>query len=258
MSNKQVAILIDFENIGIDAMSFVVEQSSKHGRIIINRAYADWTTTRGIKEKLQELGIEPIHNFRATKTSKNAADIMLAVDAVDTVHRSPVDLFVIVSSDSDFIPLIRYLKALGKEIIGAGRKIIVPDSLVLACDDYIYLDDHSGPNAKPKSAPFLRTRSTEKKPSFLQAVKKVLPSVSHRLDKESHKWDHQIDQAWSRRAVTIGESIPGTWAASEAAKILAFPKLSASQYPTLQKLLESSTYLSSKWNRKNNRIEKTS
>ena len=55
MSNKQVAILIDFENIGIDAMSFVVEQSSKHGRIIINRAYADWTTTRGIKEILQEL-----------------------------------------------------------------------------------------------------------------------------------------------------------------------------------------------------------
>ena len=255
MSNKQVAILIDFENIGIDAMNFVVEQSSKHGRIIINRAYADWTTTRGIKEKLQELGIEPIHNFRATKTSKKAADI---IHAVDTVHRSPVDLFVIVSSDSDFIPLIRYLKALGKEIIGAGRKIIVPDSLVLACDDYIYLDEHSGPNAKLKSTPFSRARTPEKKPSFLQAVKKVLPSVSYRPDKESHKWDHQIDQAWRRRAATIGDSIPGTWAASEAAKILAFPKLSASQYPTLQKLLESSTYLSSKWNRKNNRIEKTS
>ena len=58
MNTKQVAILIDFENIGIDAMNFVVEQSSKHGRIIINRAYADWTTTRGVKEKLHQLGAQ--------------------------------------------------------------------------------------------------------------------------------------------------------------------------------------------------------
>ena len=141
-------------------------------------------------------------------------------------------------------------------IVGAGRKIIVPDSLVLACDDYIYLDEHSGAAAKAKIAILAKERAEDKKPSFLQAVKKVLPSVSHRLDKDSHKWDHQIDQAWSRRATSIGDSIPGTWAASEAAKVLAFPKLSSSQYPTLQKLLESSSYLSSKWNHKNNRIEK--
>ena len=258
MDTKQVAILIDFENVGIDAMNFVVQESSKHGRIIINRAYADWTATRGVKGKLHELGIEPIHNFRASKTSKNAADIMLAVDAVDTVHRSPVDLFVIVSSDSDFIPLIRYLKALGKEIIGAGRKIIVPDSLVLACDDYIYLDDHLASANKSDVHEPTKQGPLSKRPSFLQAVKKVLPSMTHKIDRESHKWDHQIDQAWSRRAALVGDSIPGTWAASEAAKILAFPKLSASQYPTLQKLLESSIYLSSRWNHKNNRVEKTS
>lgn len=154
MSEANVAVLIDYENVGLDSIQHLLDQLSDVGRAIVKRAYADWSVERGKRDQLLELGIEPIHIFRSTKSGKNASDIRLAIDAVDVLYGATVDTFVIVSSDSDFVPLISKLRAAGKSVIGAGRRDATSPTLVRSCDRYIYLDDAKVPGGgSPKRAP---------------------------------------------------------------------------------------------------------
>ena len=55
----QVAVLIDFENVGMGEVEELFNQIPDIGRITIKRAYADWSTNKPT-ERLGELGIEPI------------------------------------------------------------------------------------------------------------------------------------------------------------------------------------------------------
>jgi hypothetical protein len=67
-------------------------------------------------------------------------------------------------------------------------------------------------------------------------------------------WDKQVDAKWSARAPASGGTLPGPQAAMEASKALKVSKLSESKYETLQNLLDSSEWLSTKWMRKQNTI----
>ena len=141
MSEPNVAVLIDYENVGVETLGGLFDRISDVGRVIVKRAYADWSQVKPrAQEQLQELGIEPIQNFHARGSAKNSSDIRLAIDAVELLYRFSVDVFVIVSADSDFVPLVRQLRAGGKGVIGAGRQDVVSDTLVRSCDRYIFLD----------------------------------------------------------------------------------------------------------------------
>ncbi len=139
-ADRQIAVLVDVENVGLDSVQWLFDQLSDVGRIIVKRAYGDWSAASGKRDQLLELGIEPIQVFHATPSGKNTSDIRLAVDAVDLLYQSPVDTFVVVSSDSDFVPLVGRLRAAGKMVIGAGGEKTAPHSLVISCDRYYYLE----------------------------------------------------------------------------------------------------------------------
>ena len=158
MSEAQIAVLIDYENVGLGSVQGLFDQLSDLGRIIVKRAYADWSTGARQRDHVLELGIDPVHHFHAAKVAKNSSDISLAIDAVDLLYRSPVDTFVIVSADSDFVTLVSKLRSAGKTVIGAGRRDVVSTTLVRACDRYIYLEP--GPRAAV-AARAGETRSTE-------------------------------------------------------------------------------------------------
>lgn len=151
MAEREIGVLIDYENVGLGSINSLFDQVSDIGRIIIKRAYADWSKAGGTAEQMLELGIEAKQHFRGSGSGKNASDISLAIDAVDLLHRSPVDTFVIVSSDTDFVPLVSTLRAAGKMVIGAGRRGVVSPALVHSCDRYIFLDD-GAPTAQAHSA----------------------------------------------------------------------------------------------------------
>ena len=120
-------------------MQSLVEQLSGMGRIIVKRAYADWSTQRKGQERLIELGVEAVHNYRGTRAGKNSCDIKLTIDAVELLHSAQVDTFVIVSSDSDFVPLVNHLRGSGKSVVGAGRRAVTSTTMVKSCDKYIFL-----------------------------------------------------------------------------------------------------------------------
>ena len=74
------------------------------------------------------------------------------MDAIDLLYSSPVDTFIIVSSDSDFVPLINRLRAAGKTVFGACEQAKATQSLIISCDRYLYLDKEKSPDAVPKSS----------------------------------------------------------------------------------------------------------
>ena len=141
MPDNQIGVLIDYENVGLGAMRSLFDQLSDLGRIIVRRAYADWSRAGASGDRMLELGIEARHYFRASGSGKNASDISLAIDAIELLYSTPVDTFVIVSSDTDFLPLVSKLRAAGKQVVGAGRRGVVSPALVQTCDRYIFLDE---------------------------------------------------------------------------------------------------------------------
>ncbi|MEE8353637.1 MAG: NYN domain-containing protein [Dehalococcoidales bacterium] len=151
--DRQIAVLVDVENVGLSSIPALFEKLADVGRITVKKAYADWSSAGNRRDQLLELGIEPIQVFHASPSGKNSSDIKLATDAVDLLYTSPVDTFVIVSSDSDFMTLVSRLRAAGKTVIGAGPEETAPRALVNSCDRYIYLQDPSSSKRRRRRSP---------------------------------------------------------------------------------------------------------
>ena len=151
-NDRQIAVLIDFENVGLSSIQWLFDQVSDIGRITVKRAYADWADKRNKSagEQLLQLGIEPIHRPPSAAAGKNSSDIRLVIDAVELSFQSPIDTFVIASSDSDFAPLVSKLRASGKVVIGAGRREATSQTLVISCDRYLYLENEQAQPKKPR------------------------------------------------------------------------------------------------------------
>src|SRR5262245_35649402 len=147
---SSLAVFFDFENIGIglnqrrDRFDIVkvVERLVEKGKIVVKKAYADWSRFAQYTAPLHEAAIELIEIPRRGVTGKNSADIRLCVDAMDLAYsKDHIDTFVIVSGDSDFSPLVSKLKELGKHVIGLGLAEATSDLLRDNCDEFIYYDD---------------------------------------------------------------------------------------------------------------------
>lgn len=232
-----VAALIDFENVGLDSIQWLFDQISDIGRIIVKRAYADWSNAGNRRDQLLELGIEPIQQFHSGPKGKNSSDIRLAIDAVDLLHQSPVDTFAIVSSDSDFIPLVNKLRSAGKTVIGAGRKATVPNTLVISCDKYYYL----GQDRKVGVA----SQSTEKQGSdnlLIRAVQATMDEQGKVLGSKLHQTMQRLDPGFDFR--TLGFTTFVKYLKSSLAVQVKHPKgpgdvtveLADSTLPTSEKL----------------------
>ncbi len=75
-------------------------------------------------------------------SGKNSADIRMVVDAMDLCYsKQHIDVFALISGDSDFSPLVSKLKENNKRVLGCGVKSSTSDLLIANCDEFIYYDD---------------------------------------------------------------------------------------------------------------------
>ena len=148
---RNLAVFVDLENL---AMGFqnqrkakfeiqkVLERLVEKGKLIVKKAYADWSRYQAYTAPFHEAAIELIEIPKRSQTGKNSADIRLVVDAMDLAwSKAHVDTFVIVSGDSDFSPLVSKLKENGKHVIGLGMKGSTSELLRDNCDEFIYYED---------------------------------------------------------------------------------------------------------------------
>lgn len=140
-SHKSIALLIDADNAPAAKIDFIMSELASHGVVNIRRAYGNWKkpTLAGWEKVLHENSIQPMQSFDLVK-GKNATDMALLIDAMDILYTKNVNTFCLVSSDSDFTPLIQRLRADGKEVFGFGGKI-TPMPFIASCTRFLYLDD---------------------------------------------------------------------------------------------------------------------
>jgi uncharacterized LabA/DUF88 family protein len=137
---QKIAVLIDAENAQMSSLSAILTELSKHGHIIVKRAYGDWSGNhlKNWKKSMNELVIQPIQQFSYTQ-GKNSSDAALIIDAMDLLYSGKFDAFAIVSSDSDFTKLASRLKESQIRVYGVGEKK-TPPAFINACDDFIYVE----------------------------------------------------------------------------------------------------------------------
>lgn len=124
LGSPKIALLIDFDNVvlGIDEPGFdvelVVNALRERGNIVLGRAYGDWYRHNRHRRKLMEQGLELVETPAFGPVIKNSADIRIALDGFEiAMTQSHIDTFCIVSGDSDFLPLIKKLQVLGKNVL---------------------------------------------------------------------------------------------------------------------------------------------
>src|SRR5215210_7398791 len=157
---ERIALFIDFENLALGArdrgekldMSVIMDALSERGRVVVRRSYADWNLFSDHRQGLVAQRIEMIEIPQRTgMVRKNAADIKLAVDALELAfEREYMTTFVIASGDSDFTPLVLKLRELNRRVIGVGVEGSTSELLPGACDEFLFYEKLAGPSVAVK------------------------------------------------------------------------------------------------------------
>ncbi len=172
-SEERLALFIDHENVAIGARDIgfrfdpqpLLDALAERGRLITRRAYADWNLFRDDRRAMVDATVELIEiPQRSDSVRKNAADIQMAVDAMElALTREFVSTFVVMSGDSDFTPLVSKLRQLNKRVIGVGLKGSTSAMLPPACDEFLFYDRLEGAPRRESSAPASQQRRPAKK-----------------------------------------------------------------------------------------------
>ncbi len=227
-----IAVFVDFENLAIGVRDMKAGQFQIHvvlkrllekGRLVYKRAYCDWSHYRDAVKEFHAQGIELIDIPQSKASGKNSADIRMVVDALDLCYsKAHIDVFALISGDSDFSPLVSKLKENNKRVIGCGAKRSTSDLLIANCDEFIYYDDlirtaRKTPAAKkrPKAADGKSDEAKSDEDKREEAVEHVL-GVLHSIEQDYDPlWGSTLKQAIRRVHPGFSESYYGYGSFSE-------------------------------------------
>lgn len=152
MQQKRIALLIDCDNVSHSAVEGVLEELAKYGMVNVRHAHGDWKSEHlsGWVERLHPFAIRPMQQFAYTK-GKNATDAAMIIDAMDLLYSKNIDAFALMTSDSDFTPLVLRLQESGFPVYGFGETK-TPSPFVSACTSFIYVENLRAANDEDKVA----------------------------------------------------------------------------------------------------------
>jgi uncharacterized protein (TIGR00288 family) len=254
-SAPNIAIFCDYENVALgvrDAkfesfdIQLVLARLLDKGKVVVKKAYSDWERYKAARRPLHEAGFELIEIPHVSYSGKNSADIRLVVDALDLCYtKGHVDMFAIVSGDSDFSPLVSKLRENDKQVIGLGVKNSSSDLLIENCDEFIFYDDlvrdraaqkksqrggsrasrakarekekaKESRDSKPSKSPREKTRgergeeSSEDAARASEAMEIVLDTTESLFrDRGDNVWGSMIKQTLKRKRPSFSESYYG-------------------------------------------------
>jgi uncharacterized protein (TIGR00288 family) len=154
--DERIALFLDYENLAIGAREAlgrhdfdfrpIADALAERGRVVVRRAYADWSSFADDRRELTRHQIELIEiPQRMGAVRKNAADIKMAVDAIELcLERDYITTFVLGTGDSDFTPLVHKLRELNRRVIGLGIEASTSALLPPACDEFLFYERLEG------------------------------------------------------------------------------------------------------------------
>ncbi len=138
---KRIALLIDCDNVSHNSIEGVLDELAKYGMVNVRHAHGDWNSPSlsGWIDRLHPNAIRPMQQFAYTK-GKNATDSAMIIDAMDLLYSKNIDAFALMTSDSDFTPLVLRILESGFPVYGFGEKK-TPKPFVDACSPFIYTEN---------------------------------------------------------------------------------------------------------------------
>lgn len=143
---SRVALLVDGDNMAATLAEKLIEQAAGEGDLVIRRVYAgpngltNWEKTQGF-------------HLRHAGSGKNAADLLLTVEAMEIMLTGKADVLMVASSDRDFSHLATNLRESGRRVVGIGENK-APEHFLRCCSAHHVLPAEVEPPvpspAKPK------------------------------------------------------------------------------------------------------------
>ncbi|MEE2665097.1 MAG: NYN domain-containing protein [Myxococcota bacterium] len=209
----RIAVFVDFENLALGVRQskkgdrFEIERVLKRllekGRIVFKRAYCDWTKYREDKRTFHTNGIELVDIPHTKVSGKNSADIHMVVDALDLCYaKQHIDIFALLTGDSDFSPLASKLKENDKRVIGCGVRNSTSDLLLSNCDEFIFYDDLVQAAPKPRTSKARASKASSKEAIFDQLTE-IVRSLHSDYDP---LWGSIVKQTMRRVAPDFNET----------------------------------------------------
>jgi len=208
---SNLVVYIDFDNLAVGArdagmrlnINLLLQRLLEKGKIIVKKAYADWSHHKEYMAELHEAAIELIEIPAPRLSGKNSADIRLVVDAMELCHsKAHIDTFVIASGDSDFSPLVAKLRENDKTVIGVGMRNSTARLLICNCDEFIFYDDLVKVPAAPSG------EGLDRVPAEKRTVFDLLLSTTRALMREGREtlYSSLIKDAMKRKRPDFDQS----------------------------------------------------
>lgn len=131
MTSARIALLVDGDNVRPAFAGRALAEAALRGRVDVARVYAaadrpsEWTAAAGYRL---------IH----AGSGKNAADLLLSIDAMELALERGFEAFVVVSSDGDFTHLAQRLRERGRFVLGLGEAK-APRAFRATCSEFLVL-----------------------------------------------------------------------------------------------------------------------
>ncbi len=213
----RIAVFIDYENLAIGVrqmragkfqIELILRRLLEKGRIVFKRAYCDWSNYRDAVREFHGHGVELVDIPQSKASGKNSADIHMVVDALDLCYQKEhIDLFALISGDSDFSPLAGKLMENDKRVIGCGVKSSTSDLLIGSCDEFIYYDDLIRETAAKKKT---RRKKVEPEQEKLQDASDKVVEIVQSLERDYDTvWGSMVKQTIRRVYPSFNETYYG-------------------------------------------------
>jgi hypothetical protein len=138
---QRVAVLIDGDSFSPRLAGPLFDYATSLGRLVSAQLFANFTAINAgaWSSAIRTHGIIAMQHFNGNN-GKNAADIALAISALDLLHDDRVDLYVIVTADSDFTALAHRIRQSERAVHGVG-----PENASIAfqqsCSVFVSIDE---------------------------------------------------------------------------------------------------------------------
>lgn len=184
-ASRRMALFCDLESIALGLreanirrfdLKLILDRLVKEGRIVVKRAYADWSRYADFKQRCHDVGMELIDIPGKHHSGKNSSDVKLTVDAMELCYsKEHLETFILISGDGDFSPLVAKLKENDKLVIGVGIRRTASQSLIENCDEYLYYEKLADAAESPLQLRGVEGRQAEVFRLLIEVIRDLLP-----------------------------------------------------------------------------------
>ncbi|MEO3387604.1 NYN domain-containing protein [Mesorhizobium sp. CAU 1741] len=169
---RRLALLIDCDNVPPGCADGVMDEVTALGAAIVKEAYADFklTQSEAWSKACSKHGIQKVQLDRLA-SNRNGVDVAMAVRAMDLLYRREIDGLLLVSSDTDFMPLMARFDAEALPVYLVGQRH-TPDRLRELSTRFIYVDSLLKKN--PANTPGSKSKPPLRVQDFAPIVKRCI------------------------------------------------------------------------------------